>query len=123
MWDDAKQKEFNALREREGDNALTEPESQRLAALYAELDEEEWRMLSPGLERQQREIEQLEIEESRLQMQNALLAALHARQGEVLARAHSLLHSLSAEQALIQSEVSHVLGSSFGETPREGARR
>ena len=108
MWDDVKQQEFDTLRQREWSNALSEPESQRLAALYAELDEEEARSLAPAMLRYDEEAERLHAEIDRIRQGNAALQALEQRQDKFLAKARRQLATLLREKAAIDAEYQRI---------------
>lgn len=115
MWDAAKQKEFDELRHREQESALTDEERQTLEQFLYELDQEEWRALGPELERLRQERVQLQQQCSTARTQNTVLAAIADRQADLMVRAKGQLSTLFNEQASLNSELERALGQSLSD--------
>lgn len=112
MWDAAKQDEFDELRHREQESALTDEERKTLEQLLYEMDQEEWRALGPELERLRQEQGQLQLQCSSTRTQNTVLTAIAERQADLMARAKGQLSILVNEQASLNSELERALGQS-----------
>jgi Mg2+ and Co2+ transporter CorA len=112
MWDAAKQEEFDELRHRQQESALTDEERQTLEQFLYELDQEEWRALGPELERLRQERVQLQQQCTGTRTQNAVLTAIAERQADLMARAKGQLTILVNEQAILNSELERALGQS-----------
>lgn len=110
MWDTTRQEQLNDLRRREEKGVLTEGECQTLECLLHELEQEEWTSLGPALARLSREQEQLQKESGRLRTQNAVLATLAERQGDLLRRAKAQLAGLLSEHEVLKAEYENVTG-------------
>jgi predicted nuclease with TOPRIM domain len=104
MWTDEKQRQLDALREKEFAGILTADEQQQLELLFAEIDAEEAEMLRPAMERMDAEIEAGEKELARLQVENAARETLLAKRAALVKRAQELLTQLQAENHAIQAE-------------------
>ncbi len=104
MWTDEKQQQLDALREKEFAGTLTADEQHQLQQLFAEIEAEEEEMLRPAMERYDQRIAELQHECAKAEARNAALAALAARQQELLAQARASLNSLLTEQATINAE-------------------
>lgn len=79
MWTEEKQRQLNALREKEFAGTLTADEQEQLDLLFAEIDAEEEEMLRPAMERMDAEIEAGLKELARLQAENAARETLQAK--------------------------------------------
>jgi hypothetical protein len=99
MWTEEKQQQFNALRDKEFADALTDKEQQQLEAFFAKLDAEEAEMLRPALERMAQETQQRKAELNRLQRKYALQKKLYLLKERLLQRGKILLQQLHDEQA------------------------
>ncbi len=104
MWTDEKQRLLDSLREKEFAGTLTAEEERRLELLFAEIEAEEEEMLRPAMERHDQRIAELQAECAEADARNAELAALAARQQELLTQARTYLNSLLTEQATINAE-------------------
>jgi chromosome segregation ATPase len=104
MWNDQKQRQLDALREKEFDGTLTSDEQGQLQQLFAEIEADEEEMLRPAMERYDQRITELQSECADSEARNAALGALAARQQELLAQARASLNSLLTEQATINAE-------------------
>ncbi|HXG67006.1 MAG TPA: hypothetical protein VNO70_18025 [Blastocatellia bacterium] len=109
MWDVAKQQQLDALRRQEQLTGLTDGERRTLEQLFHELEQEEWRMLRPALDRLRQEQAQLQHEGGGMRTQNAVLAAIAERQADLRARARIQLTALLQEQAMLKSEYERAL--------------
>jgi len=69
--------------------------------LLSELEQEGWRTLNPALEREREEQSELQKELSRTETQNAVLAAIAARQDDLAKRAGTQLKSLRNEKGFL----------------------
>ena len=112
MWDAAKQDEFDELRHRDEESALTDEERRTLEQLLYEMDQEEWRALGPELERLRQERVELQQQCSSTRTQNTVLTAIAERQADLMARAKGQLSILVNEQASLNSELERALGQS-----------
>ncbi len=110
MWTDEKQRQFDALRDKEFDGTLTDDEQPQLDAFFAELEAEEAETLRPAMERMDAEIAELQQQCQTAEARNAALAALAARQQELLGQARVYYRSLLSEQAVINSERERLVG-------------
>lgn len=109
MWNGTKQQQLNELQRREAENILTSEEEKALAKLLSELEQEEWQMLTPALEREREEQSNLQTEISRTETQNAVLSALASRQEDLAKRAATQLKSLRNEHEALKTERERVL--------------
>lgn len=107
MWNETKQQQLNDLQQREP--ALTDEERRRLEQLLAELEQAEWRMLNPALERLRGEQVELQENLGQTNTQTALLAAIAARQDDLLNRAKAQLTAMRAEHEALKDERRRVL--------------
>lgn len=96
MWTDEKQRQLDALREKEFAGTLTADEQEQLDLLFAEIDAEEEEMLRPAMERMEQECRQKQAEIARLERQNALRAALFEQQEQLFQRARAALQELQS---------------------------
>jgi CTP-dependent riboflavin kinase len=103
MWDDGKQSQLNALREKEEQGTLSADEKQELEALYAELDAEESERLRPALERTDEEL-------AEQQQHNAQLAALVEKRKQLLARMDSQIAEWLNEHERLKAEAAQLVG-------------
>lgn len=110
MWDEQKRQQFDKLRRRQGEQGLTEEEQQTLEQLLYELEQEEWVVLKPALERKREEQKRLRGEYMRLRSQNAGLAALAERYEDLLARAKAQFTTLLNEHETLKSEYEQITG-------------
>jgi len=110
MWNMAKQQQLDVLRQREHDALLTDEERQTLEQLLHEIEQQEWAVLHPALERLHQEQKQLQEEYGRLRTDNAILAALAERYEDLLARARVQLDGLVSEHQILKNEYERVIG-------------
>ena len=110
MWDEMKQQQLDELQRRESEGALTDEEQRRLEQLLYELEQEEWQTLRPSLERLREERTEIATNVGHTQMQNALSAAIAARQDDFLKRAKAQLAALQSESKELKAECERVLG-------------
>jgi len=110
MWTDEKQRQLDGLREKEFAGTLTADEQQQLEQLFAEIEAEEEELLRPARERNDQRIAELRNECAEADARNAALAAVAARQQELLTQARAYLNSLLAEQAIINAERERLAG-------------
>ena len=110
MWDEAKQERLNELRLREQEGLLTDEERQALEHLLHELEQEEWAILRPALDRLREEQRQLQQECGRLRLQNSILSALVERQEDLLRRARVQLAGLLSEHEMLKAEYERLTG-------------
>ena len=87
MWDETKQKQLDEYRRREEEGTLSNEERSILAERLIEVEEVEWTILKPALERQHSEQKQLQVQVDHLRSQNQLLVALAEQYEEVLLQA------------------------------------
>ncbi len=104
MWNETKQQQLNQLRRRELQNSLTAEENYTLEKLLSELEQEEWQILNPALEREREEQSELQNEISRAETQNAVLTAIASRQDDLVKRAATQLKSLRNEHEALKNE-------------------
>ncbi|NOT62620.1 MAG: hypothetical protein HOP19_20635 [Acidobacteria bacterium] len=104
MWTEDKQKQFDALREKECAGTLNADEQAQLDAFFAELNAEEAELLRPAMERMAQERQQQEAEIARLHRQKGLLADLAAQEERLLQRAQAVLQEVQTEKVRIRSE-------------------
>ena len=116
MWDATKQERLDALRHREQESALTDEQRHTLEQLLHELEQEEWRRLSPALERLRQEHVRLQQQCSGGRIQTAVLAAIAERQADLLARAKAQVTGLLNEQAILESELDRALNQPSSDT-------
>jgi len=109
MWNETKQQQLNELQRRGAENSLTTEEKLALEKLLSELEQEEWQRLNPALEREREEQSELQNEISRTETQNAVLAAITARQDDLANRAATQLKSLRNEHEALKTERKRVL--------------
>lgn len=109
MWNETKQQQLNKLQRRESENILTAEEETALEKLLSELEQEEWQMLTPALEREREEQSRLQTEISRTETQNAVLSALASRQDDLAKRAATQLKSLRNEHEALKTERERIL--------------
>ncbi|MEJ7577085.1 MAG: hypothetical protein WKF74_08785 [Pyrinomonadaceae bacterium] len=109
MWDETKQQQLNELQRRDAESALTDEEKHLLEQLLYELEQDEWQMLNPALERVRGE--QIELQENlgQTETQNAVLSAIASRQGDLLKRADAQLKGLQSEHKALRAERERVL--------------
>src|SRR5260370_42468532 len=84
MWDEATRTRFQQLRQRQGENCISEAEQFELASLLRELEEAESGYLAPATQRIQRERETIEA-------QNRTLEALTLREEALVKRLSDFL--------------------------------
>lgn len=108
MWNKTKQEQLDFLRQREQDALLTGDERQTLEQLLHELEQQEWGVLHPALNRMHQEQKQLQEQYGRLRTENAILAALAERYEDLLARARVQLDGLVSEHQALRNEVERV---------------
>lgn len=109
MWNTEKQKQLEQLQQLEHDEALTNAEKQIFEQLLLDLEQEEWRILNPALERLNEEQRQLRQQLGQIQTKNAILTALAARQENLVQRARMHLETLRLEHTELKSERKKVL--------------
>ena len=117
MWNKAKQEQLDYLRQREHEASLTSDERQSLEQLLHEIEQQEWGILHPALERMHQEQKQLQEQYGRLRTENAVLAALAERYEDLLARARVQLDGLLSEHQALKNEVERVTGQSLMSAP------
>lgn len=110
MWDEAKQRRWNELNERQQQGRLSSEEQSELDRLAAELERAEWAALQPALQRMRHEQEQLKRECDATRSENAALAALAERQQKLLARARTQMEQLLAEHEALKEDYQRVTG-------------
>jgi hypothetical protein len=103
MWNDEKQRQLDALREKEFAGTLTADEQQQLELLFAEIEAEEEEMLRPAMERMERECQQKQAEIARLKRKNDLLADLAAQREQLLQRARAALQEFQNDKTRLPS--------------------
>lgn len=113
MWNEQKQKLFDELRDKKLAVSLSEEEQQQLRILSEELDREDEAYLRPAFEHSRQKQEKLNAEIAQKQSSNAVLVALAERQAQLLAQAQSQLESLKREQAILDSEYYRAVGESL----------
>jgi chromosome segregation ATPase len=109
MWDTDKQQRLDELQRRAQQAPLAADEQQVLDRLVLELEQAEWAALRPALSQLRREQEDLQADLSQVHTQNAVVAALVERYGDLLARAKVQLDALARERAALQTEYERVL--------------
>ncbi|CAN5148258.1 hypothetical protein BH20ACI1_BH20ACI1_31160 [soil metagenome] len=109
MWNEMKQQHLNELQRRESENLLTVDEEHALEKLLSELEQEEWQMLNPALERERQEQSELQTKISRTETQNAILSAIASRQEDLAKWAKTQLQSLRNEHEALKTECERVL--------------
>ncbi len=109
MWTDEKQRQLDALREKEFAGTLTADEQQQLESLFAEMDQEEAERLRPALEQMKQEHQQDQTEIAQLQKEKALLATLAAQEEQLLRRAKAFLQEVQSEKARLRAEYESAL--------------
>ena len=110
MWDEAKQRRWNELNERQQQGRLGDEEQSELDRLAAELERAEWAALQPALQRMRHEQEQLKREYNATRSENAALAALAEKQQKLLLRARTQMEQLLAEHEALKEEYQRVTG-------------
>jgi len=110
MWDEAKQKRWNELNERQQQDCLDNEEQSELDHLAAELERAEWAALQPALQRMRHEQEQLKREYDATQSENVALAALAEKQQKLLVRARTQMEQLLAEHEALKEDYQRVTG-------------
>ena len=109
MWNETKQQRLSELQRRELENSLTAEDEQMLEKLLSELEQAEWQILNPALEREREEQSKLQTEISHTSTQNAVLTAIASRQDELVKRAATQLNSLRTEHEALKNEREQVL--------------
>ena len=104
MWIEEKQRQFDALREKEFVGTLTVDEQQELNQFFAELDAEEAKMLRPAMERMEQERIERQSEIADLQQKNALLAKLAEQEEQLLQRARAVMQEVHNEQMRLRAD-------------------
>lgn len=104
MWTDEKQKQFDALREKEFAGTLAKEEQQQLEQFLVELDAEEAKLLRPAMKRMDAEIQQKQAEIARLEKENALRAAIVKQQEQLLQRARAILQEFQNDKERLPSK-------------------
>lgn len=112
MWDKMKQQRLNELQRRELESALSDEERRRLEELLYELEQEEWQMLNPSLERLRGEQAALHQNISETNTQHAILSAIASRQDDLLKRAKVQLTAMRSEYEALRAERERVLNKS-----------
>jgi hypothetical protein len=110
MWTDEKQQRFDQLRQREAQGLLTEAEAEELRTLVAELDAEETAELQPAIERMRATQQELRAESQRIEGRNERLAAIIAREEQLLDEAQAYLNHLRTEQTILSEEYRAITG-------------
>ncbi len=100
-WTNDSQARLNYLRNQELVGTLTEPELVDLAALMAEVEAEEVRVLAPAVERLRAEVHGLEREIAGVQDANEEIARLLARQQALAADGQRFLAEFDQRRASI----------------------
>ncbi|MEP7337461.1 MAG: hypothetical protein ABI977_06930 [Acidobacteriota bacterium] len=104
MWTEEKQRQLDALREKEFAGMLTAVEQQQLELLFAQMDREEAERLLPAMELMEQEHRQDEAEIARLQRKKALLVTLAAQEEQLLQRAKTVLQEVQSEKPRLRAE-------------------
>jgi chromosome segregation ATPase len=105
MWDAKKRRQFEQLREKEGNGTLSAAERARLTAMIEEIEIAEAAYLGPAIQR-------LEGECAQVEAQNAALQGLIQRKQEMIRRLEQILAETKAEEDAIQEELRRVLSGS-----------
>jgi hypothetical protein len=103
MWTEEKQRRFDTLR-RDDAAPLTPDEQQELAALFDELDREEWEQLRPALAAYEQKRQALGEELLQLEAEGVALAELARRYEDWLLRARQLVARLLNEREELRAE-------------------
>jgi Mor family transcriptional regulator len=103
MWTEEKQRRFDTLR-RDDAAPLTPDEQQELAALFDELDREEWEQLRPALTAYEQRRQALGEELLQLEAEGSALAELERRYEDWLLRARQLVARLLHEREELRAE-------------------
>jgi Mor family transcriptional regulator len=103
MWTEEKQRRFDTLR-RDDAAPLTPDEQQELAALFDELDREEWEQLRSALAAYEQKRQALGEELLQLEAEGAALAELARRYEDWLLRARQLVARLLNEREELRAE-------------------
>ena len=80
MWNDEKQHRFDELRLKEMQGVLSDKETQKLQAFFAELETEEAETLKKGMEKMDARLDSLRAEKERVEAKNERLAAIVTEQ-------------------------------------------
>ena len=109
MWNKNKQQRLNELQKRELENLLTVEEANELENLFSELENEEWQMLNPAIERERSVEIKLREELNLIETQNVVLTALNERQADLTKRAAIQLRNLQNEFEVLKKERQRIL--------------
>lgn len=109
MWTKQKQQQLDLLREKEFADTLPASERQQLEMLFAEMDQEETQSLRPAMERMGQEHWRDQAEITRLRKEKELLAALAAKEEQLLQRAKTVLQEVQREKAQLRAEYENAL--------------
>ncbi|HEY8285278.1 MAG TPA: hypothetical protein VIJ28_12920 [Chloroflexota bacterium] len=104
MWDDAKQRRLNELRQPARRESLSADDQQELETLIYELEQTEWAALRPTLSQFLGDQEALAADLGQLQARNAVFGALADRYADLLARAKAQLAGLTSEREALRRE-------------------
>ena len=102
MWNDEKQRRFDALQIKEVQGALSDAEAQELQEFFAELEAEETESLRKSMEQMDARLDFLRIEKERVEAKNERLAAIVVEQEHLLADAHDYLIHLRRKQGMLR---------------------
>jgi len=104
MWNNEKQQRFDALRLKEAQGILNNGEIQELQAFFAELEAEEVETFRQGMERMDARRDSLRAEKAHTKARNKQLAAIVAKQEQLLAEARNYLTHLRRKRAELHAE-------------------
>lgn len=117
MWNDEKQKRFDALRQKEAQGILNDVEAQELQELFAELDAEEAEMLRGGLKQMDARLDSLRADKKRVEAKNKQLESIVARQERLLKEARNYLTYLRRKKSELRVEYHAVTGRKSATSP------
>lgn len=117
MWNDEKQKRFDALRLKETQGVLNDVEAQELQAFFAELEAEEAETLKEGMEHMDARQDSLRVEKERVEDRNERLVVIIAEQERLLAEARTYLTRLRIKQTELRAEYHAVTGQELVTSP------
>ena len=104
MWNNEKQQRFDALRLKEAQGILNKWEIQEPQAFFAELEAEETEMFRQGMERMDTQQDSLHAEKAHIKARNKQLAAIVAKQEQLLVEAQAYLTHLRRKRAELRAE-------------------
>ena len=110
MWNDEKQRRFDALRIKEAQGALSDAEAQKLQEFFAELEAEEAETLRKSMEQMDARLDFLRAEKERVEAKNERLASIVIEQEQLLADARDYLTHLRRRQGTLRTEYRKATG-------------